>query len=754
MRYVDVILPLPLDGLFTYSFKDDENLEAGMRVVVPLGKSKTYTAIVLRIHQEKPSFRVRPILSVLDEQPVLLEVQLRLWQWIADYYLSPPGEVYKAALPSGLKTAEGFRPRMETYVRLADAYCNEQALHLALSSLRRALRQQETFCTFLQLSHWDTVEGTTAREPIEEVSKDELMNESHCTASTFRALLDRGLLTVYNKEVGRLNATGDYRPDLMKPLNADQTAAFSSIGKQFDQKQVVLLHGVTSSGKTEIYIHLIREALERHQQVLYLLPEIALTVQITKRLQRVFGSRLGIYHSKYSDAERVEMWRKQLSDESYDVILGARSAVFLPFRRLGLVIIDEEHESSFKQQDAAPRYHARSVAIMLAHMSGAKVLLGTATPSIESYHNAQTGKYGYVSLTHRYKDIALPRIEVEDMKDLYRRKMMEGAFSPRLLEAVDHALKSGKQAILFQNRRGYAPMAECRECGWVPRCPNCDVSLTMHSNQESLVCHYCGYTIPIPTRCPNCESTSLRDRGIGTEKLEEAVSKRFPEARVARLDLDTTRSRLAYDHIISSFASGKTNVLVGTQMVTKGLDFDNVAVVGILNADTMLNYPDFRATEQAFNMLSQVSGRAGRKGEQGLVILQTRNAELPLIHQVISNDYEGYYSSLIEERQFFRYPPFYHLVYADLRHRDDLVLDHAAEDMAQRLQAIFPDRVLGPDKPAIGRIKQLFIRRIVLKLEQGIDLKRARTCLREVQHALLTDVRYGALQIFYDVDPM
>ena len=475
---------------------------------------------------------------------------------------------------------------------------------------------------------------------------------------------------------------------------------------------------------------------------------------MTRRLHNVFGSRLGIYHSKYSDAERVEIWKKQLSSEPYDVILGARSAVFLPFTRLGLVIVDEEHETSFKQQDPAPRYHARSTAIMLARMyEGAKVLLGTATPSMESYHNACTGKYGYVQLTTRYKDVAMPEIRVVDTKDLYHRKMMRGAFSPDLLEAMRTALRNKKQVLLFQNRRGFAPMVECKVCGWVPKCKNCDVSLTYHRSMNLLTCHYCGYTYPVPKQCPNCESTELLGRGYGTEKIEDRVRELFPEARIARMDLDTTRSAGAYGRIIDDFSCGRTDILIGTQMITKGLDFSGVTVVGILNADTMLNYPDFRAYEQAFQMLSQVSGRAGRRDERGLVILQTKSADLPVIQQVVAGDFQTFARDLLEERSMFRYPPFYHLVYVYLRHRNEQLVDSAAIEMASRLRQAFADRVLGPDKPAVARVKTESIRKIVIKLEQGINLPLARQCMAEARTQLLQDKRYAAMTVFFDVDP-
>lgn len=756
MHYVDVILPLPLEGTFTYSVPEPmvAQVRMGVRVLVPLGRSKTYTAMAMRLHSEKPEFETRPIIQVIDAEPVLIERQLRLWQWISTYYMSPIGDVFKAALPAGLKAEENYRPKTVRCVTLPANLRSEQSLHMALTILKRALKQHQTFSTYLELSHWNEIDGETPPAHIAEIACDELQNAANASDAVLRQLIQRNFLELYHREVGRLNTTGEYHPERIQPLSPAQQAAEDSIQKQFNEKNVVLLHGVTSSGKTEIYIHLIKKALDEGKQVLYLLPEIALTVQMTRRLHNVFGSRLGIYHSKYSDAERVEIWKKQLSSEPYDVILGARSAVFLPFTRLGFVIVDEEHETSFKQQDPAPRYHARSTAIMLARMyEGAKVLLGTATPSMESYHNACTGKYGYVQLTTRYKDVAMPEIRVVDTKDLYHRKMMRGAFSPDLLEAMRTALRNKKQVLLFQNRRGFAPMVECKVCGWVPKCKNCDVSLTYHRSMNLLTCHYCGYTYPVPKQCPNCESTELLGRGYGTEKIEDRVRELFPEARIARMDLDTTRSAGAYGRIIDDFSCGRTDILIGTQMITKGLDFSGVTVVGILNADTMLNYPDFRAYEQAFQMLSQVSGRAGRRDERGLVILQTKSADLPVIQQVVAGDFQTFARDLLEERSMFRYPPFYHLVYVYLRHRNEQLVDSAAIEMASRLRQAFADRVLGPDKPAVARVKTESIRKIVIKLEQGINLPLARQCMAEARTQLLQDKRYAAMTVFFDVDP-
>jgi primosomal protein N' (replication factor Y) len=754
--FADVILPLPLDGMFTYSVPSslEEQVQRGVRVLVPLGRNKTYVGIVSEKHHRAPEgYQTKDILQVLDVTPILLDSQLRLWHWIADYYMSPIGEVYKAALPSGLKAEDGFRPKTETYITLTPQFRNEQTLHVALNMLHRADKQLAALIDYLALSHWDSVEGSVCRETVVEITRDELLNAGH-SLPTVNALVKRGLLEVYEREVGRLNHGGEPHLEKIRPLSDVQQDAFNKIQFSFLGKNVTLLHGVTSSGKTEIYIHLIRQALEKKQQVLYLLPEIALTVQIMQRLQHVFGNRLGIYHSKYSDAERVEIWQKQLSKNPYDVILGARSAVFLPFQNLGLVIVDEEHETSYKQQDPMPRYHARSTAIVLAQMFGAKTLLGTATPSVETYYNAKTGKYGLVELFQRYKGIELPEIQVVDVKDLQHRKMMNGPFSPYLLNKVREALEHGEQAILFQNRRGYAPVIECKQCGWVPHCQHCDVSLTLHRNLNQLTCHYCGYTYQVPTECPACGCHELRTKGYGTEKVEAEVQDIFPEARIARMDLDTTRSRSAYERIISDFASGRTNLLIGTQMISKGLDFDKVSVVGILNADSMLNYPDFRAYEHAFMMMAQVSGRAGRKGKRGLVVLQTKSPDLPIIQQVVRNDYAAHYQSLIAERQQFHYPPYYRLVYVYLKHKQDWVVDTAAAEMASRLRQWFGARLLGPDKPAVAKVKSLSIRKLVLKLELGSNMGDVRKYLALAQQQMLQDKRYVSLQIYYDVDPL
>lgn len=808
-QYADVILPLPLQGTFTYALPTEmaEKVQVGSRVIVSFGSRKFYTAIVVRLHDETPSYPTKPVSEVLDSAPIVLPEQLRLWQWIADYYLCTLGDVFKAALPSGLKLesestiileedweAEApltpneekvwraldtkpeqtllslqketgvksimpvvksllekgavrmkeelrrtYKPKTITCVRLAEAYSDEAHLHEALDNLRRSPKQEALLRCFLSLE-----------TPIE---KPKLLQEANCSDAILRELCNKGILETFAKPIERAEASSQKGSEEgASPLTPVQQKAMDGIEEQWKTHNVCLLHGVTSSGKTEIYIHLIQKAIEEGKQVLYMLPEIVLTAQLTERLRRVFGSRLGVYHSRYPDNERIELYQKMLSTKPYDIVVGVRSSIFLPFKRLGLLIIDEEHETSFKQQEPAPRYHARNAALVLAKQAGAKSLLGSATPSMESYHNALTGKYGLVTLKTRFAGLSLPDIEVIDVQEMRRKKMMRGVFSPQLLCHIRKALEQKQQVILFQNRRGYAPVLECKECGWTPRCQSCDVSLTVHRGFRQMVCHYCGKTYNIPSVCPNCNGTDLSSRGYGTERIEEQLQALLPEARIARMDLDTTRSRQNYEQILHDFEEGKTDILIGTQMVTKGLHFDRVSLVGILSADTMLAQPDFRSYERAFQLMEQVAGRAGRKGSVGKVVLQTRDKDNDIVRQVMRHDYEGMYAQQSQEREMFRYPPFCRVVFIYMKHRDEKVVEQLATDFANLLRQVFGERVLGPDTPPVSRVQLMHIRKLILKIELTAPMSAVRERLIQLQNQVLAMPQYRSAQIYYDVD--
>ena len=822
--YADVVLPLPLDGVYTYNIPADlePHVQVGCRVLVPFGTRKMYTAIVMRLHNAKPDYATKDILELLDQTPILLPDQLKLWQWIADYYLCSIGEVYKAALPSGLKLesesvvesnmdfeaehplkpseqlvmdvlSDGngkkigelqrstdlqnvlpvvrrlldmgavvikeevrrlYKPRLLHCVRLSEDFFDETKLVQLYDTLeKRSPKQFELLQAYLTLSEAAFAIKMQNRVLLKEVSKSQLMQAvAGSPVSAFNALRTKGIFETYDRQVGRLDSSDMEGEIFLHALSEAQTQALESIRVEWTRRPVCLLHGVTSSGKTEVYTHLIKQTLDQGKQVLYLLPEIVLTTQLTERLKRIFGNRLGVYHSRYPDAERVEVYQKMLSEKPYDILLGVRSSIFLPFKNLGLVIIDEEHEQSFKQKDPAPRYHARNAAIMLAHQSGAKVLLGSATPCLESYYNVQSGKYGFVALKTRFQNVQLPRIEVVDVKELQRKRLMKGPFSPQLLETIQAALEQRQQVILFQNRRGYAPTVECNVCGWVPRCQNCDVSLTYHKNTHQLACHYCGSVYPVPAQCPNCEETNIKSHGYGTERIEDLIKEYFPQARVARMDLDTTRSRLNYEQILHDFQQGETDILVGTQMVTKGLDFDRVSVVGILNADTMLNQPDFRSYERAFQMMAQVAGRAGRRNQQGLVILQTRDVESPVVKQVVENDYESLFREQMQERELFNFPPHCRLIYVYVKHRDEHVVEKLSHELATIMRQVFAHRVMGPDTPFVSRVQLMYIRKVVLKMELSAPMNEARERLLQIQRYLLSQPQYHSAQVYYDVE--
>lgn len=821
MNYADVILPLPLADSFTYALPPDmaSQVRVGSRLIVPFGQKKFYTAIVVRLHDQTPDYATKEAVELLDEAPTVLPQQLSLWQWIADYYLCTIGEVYKAALPSGMKLesesmvllVDDYLPTSLTDAEQAVVTCLEQSSPLSLSALqhdtgiknilpvvkgllekdvlqmkeevRRTYKPKSITCVRLAESYFqpDAIEQLQVQlmrfpkqlmllsayseqsgllaalrlnnpQLLAEVSKKTLLSSANVTSAVLTSLCDKGILEVYQKSLTRLASDPIASSMLIHPLSPAQQQAYEQILEQWQTHDTCLLHGVTGSGKTEIYIHLIQQALDRGEQVLYLLPEIVLTTQLTQRLQRVFGSRLGVYHSRYPDAQRVEVYQKMLSDHPYDILVGVRSSVFLPFRKLGLVIIDEEHETSFKQTEPAPRYHGRNVALVLASRMKAKTLLGSATPSLETYQHTLRGKYGLVELHTRFSNVALPRVEVIDMRDLKRKRLVEGPFSPRMIEEIDRALERGRQCILFLNRRGYSPVIECHVCGWVPRCTRCDVSLTYHRMQGLMSCHYCGTNYTMPQRCPNCDNTDLRNLGYGTERIEQILSARFPHARIARMDLDTTRSRSSYEQIIQQFQSHQTDILVGTQMVVKGLDFERVAMVGIINASAMLSNPDFRSHERAFQMMEQVSGRAGRKDEQGIVILQTMDADSPVIGQVVRHDYRQMFDQQLYERQLFNYPPYCHIVHVYIKHRDERVLEQLTGEMTAMLRQVFDQRVLGPNTPYVSRVQLLYIRQIMVKIELNASLSDARQRLRQVQQYMLSQPRYKTAQVYYDID--
>lgn len=819
-RYAEVILPLPLYSTFTYRIPDVmRDVKTGCRVLVPFGRKKYYTAIVVMVHHNEPKgYEVKEILSLLDEAPILRHPQLKFWSWVAEYYLCSQGEVFKAAVPAGLKVesetfvtvnpdyedsdgcvlgereriiydliaardkvqlgdiakATGFknveaivsrmlekdavyvaekvvnnyRPKTESFIALNLEHGDENGLHGCFDKVHRSNKQESLLLAYLDLSRW-----MQSGEP-KEVRLDDLLKRAGVSQAVLSAVVEKGIFKKYKKEINRFANRFTSLQD--KPVLSDeQQRAYLEIKDSFKDKNITLLHGVTSSGKTSVYVHLIDDVLKKGRQVLYLVPEIALTTQLTQRLQLIFGEKLIIYHSKFSDNERVDIWKKLLNSNEPCVVIGVRSAVFLPFADLGLVVVDEEHDTSYKQQDPAPRYNGRNAAIVLASMHGAKTLLGSATPAVESYRNAETGRYGLVSLLKRYEDLEMPQVEVVDTKEARKKKEMKGLFSGRLIYLCRHSLDAGEQVILFQNRRGYAPMVRCKQCAWIPACENCDVSLTYHKHLNVLKCHYCGYTMQLPSVCPACKMPDVEIIGYGTERVEDEVESVFPDDKIARMDLDTTRNKNSYEKLIGDFSSRKMNVLVGTQMVTKGLDFAGVSTVGILNADTMINFPDFRSNERAFDMMEQVSGRAGRKSKQGMVVIQTSDVSHPVIKFVKNHDYIGFYSYELGERERFSYPPFARIINIYLKHRDDSVLTEMSVRYSNMLRQVFKHRVLGPEPPMVARVQNLYIRQIVLKMENEASMPKVKNILRQVyENMLAVDSRMKSVILYYDVDPM
>ena len=749
-RFADIILPLAVKGRFTYRIPDNiaGNVRPGVMVTVQFGGRKLYSGIVCNIHDKTPGIKnIKSVINVIEGTPLINESQLKLWHWISEYYLCSEGEVMKAAIPSEI-SLNNFKPRLETFIKFSGKF-TEDELNEILDKLKKAPKQQDILSAYIRLTGYKT--GTE----VFPVSKSSLLSESHSSAGILEALIDKGILTSVSQPVSRISETNGYREPI-EQLSEAQTTAFRSIKSQLLEKDIVLLHGVTSSGKTEIYIHLIEEQLKKGKQVLYMLPEIALTTQIILRLKKHFGAVTGVYHSRFSDPEKVEIWKRIAENDplnSYRLILGVRSSLFLPFSDLGLIIVDEEHDGSYKQHDPAPRYHARDSAIMLASMHKAKTILGSASPSVESYNNAVNGKYGLTGLKERFGLIKLPTIILANTREAYRKKLMVSHFTPELLQAMDDALGKEEQIILFQNRRGFSPYIECSECGWIPACIQCAVNLTYHKGIGKLVCHYCGYTTSMPSKCDNCHSTEMVTRGFGTEKIEDEIKIVFPAARVARMDQDTTRNKNSFNKLIGAFEDRWIDILIGTQMISKGLDFENLTVVGILNADNLLNYPDFRAHERSFQLMEQVSGRAGRRQKQGKVVIQTSDPENKIIRLVLRHDYVSMFRMQYEERMTFNYPPFCRMVKISIKHKDRSQLNHFSDILGRDLKEIFGKRVLGPESPVIAQVQLWYIKTILIKIERGKPPVKAKQLIIEAIVRLEKETGASSLKIAVDVDP-
>ncbi len=750
MLYADVILPLALRGRFTYIIPEEilGSVAPGVRVTVPFGPRNLYSGIVCTVHNNAPETKnIKNISKVLDEIPVINETQLKLWHWISEYYLCSEGEVMKAALPSDT-SLNNYKPRLETQIELARNFTDAE-LNLMLDSLSKAPRQQELIVTYLRLT------GFAQGSQILALPKELLLRESGSSAGAIEILIKKQIFRTKSISKTRLNDSDSYK-EPVKKLSDAQYVAFQAVKSEFATKEVTLLHGITSSGKTELYIHLIEEQLKLGKQVLYMLPEIALTTQIILRLKKHFGSVTGVYHSRFSDPEKVEIWKRVADNDpvnGYRLILGVRSSIFLPFSDLGLVIVDEEHDGSYKQHDPAPRYHARDSAIMLAALHEAKTILGSASPSIESYNNAVNGKYGLTELKERFGFIKLPSIIVANTREAYRKKLMVSHFTPELLNAMDEALGNVEQIILFQNRRGFSPYIECSECGWIPVCHQCAVNMTYHKSIGKLVCHYCGYTTDMPSKCDSCHSTAMVTKGFGTEKIEDEIKIVFPDARVARMDQDTTRNKNSFNKIIKAFEERRIDILIGTQMISKGLDFENLTVVGVLNADNLLNYPDFRAHERSFQLMEQVSGRAGRRQKQGKVVIQTSDPANKIVRLVLRHDYYNMFRMQAEERMTFNYPPFCRMVKISIKHKDIALLNHFSSLLANDLLDSFGKRVLGPESPVISKVQLWYIKTIMIKIEREKPQKKAKRLITEAIERLEKEKGASSLKIAIDVDP-
>lgn len=818
MYFVEVILPLSLAKTFTYSVSEAEfqYIKKGMRVAVPFGKSKIYTALVIEIHRNKPTlYEAKEIHQILDEKPIVTEIQIAHWQWISSYYMCAIGDVYRGAMPSALllesetlisqktdsfvdtslltndeflvyealqqqnslkvqdiiailnkknifpviqklvdknililqeEIQESYKPKLVRYIRLHPKYESNQGLGELLETLKNANKQKEIVMRYFQLCATEKTQGS---KPI---TVKKLIEEANSSSAIVKVLIEKEIFEDYFLQEDRVNYDGKIREDELRLSLAQQTA-FGQIKESFNQKEVCLLHGVTSSGKTEIYIKLIEEYLLTGKQILYLVPEIALTTQLVVRLRTYFGNKVAVFHSKYNNNERIEVWNQALNNSvKAQIVIGARSALFLPFHDLGLIIVDEEHEQTFKQVDPAPRYHARDAAIVLSNFHKAKVLLGSATPSIETYYNAKSEKYGLVEISERYGNVMMPNIELVDLKDKYFRKKMTGHFSDVLIEEITTALSLGEQVILFQNRRGYSPIIECITCGHVPHCQQCDVSLTYHKNKNQLRCHYCGYTMAKPTHCHSCFSVDLITKGFGTEQIEQELLSIFPNSKIARMDQDTTRGKFGFEKIIDSFKNREMDILVGTQMLAKGLDFDNVSLVGIMNADNMLYHPDFRAFERSFQMMTQVAGRAGRSEKQGKVIIQTYNPNHNTIQQVTNNDYLGMYKEQLYDRQIYKYPPYFKIIKLTIKQRDFDKLKEGSMWLYQVMSQNLDMPVLGPEEPAINRIRNEYIRTIIVKIPQNISIVNTKKTIQKMLNSFEAVAQYRAIKVKINVD--
>lgn len=766
-RFVEVLLPLPIQGSFTYSVPEEwqNKVVEGQRVIVPFGSRKQYTGIITRVEATGTSAGIRPVIALLDETSILDSVQLAHWEWMAGYYFCSTGEVLRAALPSSMKPDEehstqdkAARREGNEIITLNPQYSSEEALNLLYQKLSRAPSQSRLLdCFLLALHPSDSLPEISdlpspLSSPTEELTSGipytELITDSAGRAA-FKALLDKGVFRLEKAPVG----TSLPAQTLIHRLSNIQEEALRAIREGFQTKETILLHGLTASGKTEIYFHLMQEAINRQQQVLYLLPEIAITTQLTERIRAAFGNRVGVFHSRCSGGEQTRIWQSLLKPDGCDIILGARSALFLPFPRLGLVIIDEEHEPAFRQNDPAPRYHARDSAIVLAKMHKAKTLLGSATPSVESYYNARQGKYGLVTLRERFQATPLPRIIVADMAQARRTGLAKGLFHPILLKAIEEALAAGEQTILFQNRRGFSPSLQCTVCGHVPGCKHCNVSLTYHKATNRLICHYCGYSVRVPGECPECHNRQLKTMGSGTEQIENEIALCFPKARVARMDFDTTRSKQSYHKLLYQMEQGNTDILIGTQMVAKGLDFHNVSTVGIIYADQLFFMPDFRAHERAFQLMTQVGGRAGRREDQGKVIIQAYNTKNPVITHLQTYNDIGFLENQLAERSAFGYPPFSRLIRITLKQRNEVVVRNAALHLATLLRNQFAERVMGPEAPPIDRTFNLFLQQILLKTERNSDMLSVRNKVGQAIETTRAIEAYRQVSVMAEADP-